>query len=107
MQQFMPGNHGSAVLHMTTKENTLLKSCSVATVPSNSRPKAAGVTSRDSLSDGVHLKKNSGRTSLPFINYFKLRASYGKMGMDPGDPFQYMNKFGLSSRNGIRNRYLN
>jgi len=37
------------------------------------------------------------KESLPFINYFKLRASYGKMGMDPGDPFQYMNKFGLSS----------
>ncbi len=37
------------------------------------------------------------KNSIPFINYFKLRASYGKMGMDPGDPFQYMNKFGLGS----------
>ena len=37
------------------------------------------------------------RDNIAFINYFKLRASYGKMGMDPGDPFQYMNKFGLSS----------
>jgi TonB-linked SusC/RagA family outer membrane protein len=37
------------------------------------------------------------KNTLPFINYFKLRASYGMMGMDPGDPFQYMNKFGLSS----------
>jgi len=35
------------------------------------------------------------KNNLQFINYFKLRASYGKMGMDPGDPFQYMNKFGL------------
>lgn len=35
------------------------------------------------------------KDNLSFINYFKLRASYGKMGMDPGDPFQYMNKFGL------------
>ncbi len=37
------------------------------------------------------------KNNLQFINYFKLRASYGKMGMDPGDPFQYMNKFGLGS----------
>jgi TonB-linked SusC/RagA family outer membrane protein len=37
------------------------------------------------------------KDNLPFINYFKLRGSYGKMGLDPGDPFQYMNKFGLSS----------
>lgn len=37
------------------------------------------------------------KDNIPFINYFKLRASYGQMGMDPGDPFQYMNKFGLSS----------
>jgi TonB-linked SusC/RagA family outer membrane protein len=37
------------------------------------------------------------KNNIPFINYFKLRASYGKMGMDPGDPFQYMNKFGLGS----------
>lgn len=34
---------------------------------------------------------------LSFINYFKLRASYGKMGMDPGNPFQYMNKYQLST----------
>lgn len=32
-----------------------------------------------------------------FINYFKLRASYGKMGMDPGSPFQYMNKYVLGT----------
>jgi TonB-linked SusC/RagA family outer membrane protein len=37
------------------------------------------------------------KDNIAFINYFKLRASYGKMGMDPGDAFQYMNKFGLSS----------
>jgi TonB-dependent starch-binding outer membrane protein SusC len=37
------------------------------------------------------------KDNLSFINYFKLRASYGKMGMDPGDPFQYMEKFGTSS----------
>lgn len=37
------------------------------------------------------------KDNIAFINYFKLRASYGQMGMDPGDPFQYMNKFGLSS----------
>jgi len=37
------------------------------------------------------------KNNIAFINYFKLRASYGQMGMDPGDPFQYSNKFGLSS----------
>jgi TonB-dependent starch-binding outer membrane protein SusC len=37
------------------------------------------------------------KDNISFINYFKLRASYGKMGMDPGDPFQYMNKYGLGS----------
>jgi TonB-linked SusC/RagA family outer membrane protein len=37
------------------------------------------------------------KSSIPFINYFKLRASYGQMGMDPGSAFQYMNSFGLSS----------
>ncbi len=35
------------------------------------------------------------KDNIQFINYFKLRGSYGVMGMDPGDPFQYMNKFGL------------
>ena len=37
------------------------------------------------------------KANLSFINYFKLRASYGKMGMDPGDPFQYVNKYVLAS----------
>ncbi|HLN56714.1 MAG TPA: TonB-dependent receptor [Bacteroidales bacterium] len=37
------------------------------------------------------------KDNIAFINYFKLRASYGQMGMDPGDPFQYSNKFSLGS----------
>lgn len=37
------------------------------------------------------------KNSLGAINYFKLRGSYGQMGMDPGDPFQYMNKYVLAS----------
>jgi TonB-linked SusC/RagA family outer membrane protein len=37
------------------------------------------------------------QNSLGFINYFKLRATYGKMGMDPGSPFQYLNKYSISS----------
>ncbi|GAA4305155.1 TonB-dependent receptor [Compostibacter hankyongensis] len=37
------------------------------------------------------------KDNIRFINYFKLRASYGKMGMDPGDPFQYMNKYVLNT----------
>ncbi|MCK9413702.1 MAG: TonB-dependent receptor [Prolixibacteraceae bacterium] len=36
------------------------------------------------------------KNNISFISYFKLRASYGVMGMDPGDPFQYMNKFTLA-----------
>ena len=42
-------------------------------------------------------EENFWQESLPFINYFKLRASYGKMGMDPGDPFQYLNKYSIGS----------
>jgi TonB-linked SusC/RagA family outer membrane protein len=37
------------------------------------------------------------KDNIAFINYFKLRGSYGKMGMDPGNPFQYTNSFGLGS----------
>lgn len=37
------------------------------------------------------------KNTLPFVNYFKMRGSYGKMGMDPGDPFQYVNKFTTTS----------
>ena len=37
------------------------------------------------------------KDNLSFINYFKLRGSYGLMGMDPGNPFQYMNKYQLST----------
>jgi TonB-linked SusC/RagA family outer membrane protein len=37
------------------------------------------------------------KNSLGFIDYFKLRASYGKMGMDPGNPFQYLNTYGIGS----------
>lgn len=42
-------------------------------------------------------EENFWKNSLPFINYFKLRGSFGMMGMDPGDPFQYMNSFGKSA----------
>lgn len=42
-------------------------------------------------------EENFWRENLSFINYFKLRASYGKMGMDPGDAFQFMNKYQLSN----------
>lgn len=37
------------------------------------------------------------KENLSFVDYFKLRATYGKMGMDPGDPFQYINKYALAS----------
>ena len=38
---------------------------------------------------------------LSFINYFKVRASYGEMGMDPGDPFQYIDKFTIQKMRGM------
>lgn len=37
------------------------------------------------------------KENIGFIDYFKLKATYGKMGMDPGNPFQYMNKYGLGT----------
>lgn len=37
------------------------------------------------------------KSALSFINYFKLRASYGMMGMDPGSSFQFMDKYGIGT----------
>jgi hypothetical protein len=37
------------------------------------------------------------KENLSFIDFFKLRATYGKMGMDPGDEFQYINKYALDA----------
>lgn len=37
------------------------------------------------------------KDNLAAVNYFKLRTSVGLMGMDPGDPFQYMNKYPTST----------
>lgn len=37
------------------------------------------------------------KENLSFINHFKLRASYGSMGMDPGAAFQYITKYILGS----------
>jgi len=42
-------------------------------------------------------EENFWRENLDVINYFKLKATYGKMGMDPGNPFQYMNKYVLDN----------
>lgn len=42
-------------------------------------------------------EENFWQDNLSFINYFKLRGSYGKMGMDPGAAFQYQNKYQLST----------
>ena len=37
------------------------------------------------------------KNNLSFINYFKLRASIGQMGMDPTSPFQYMDKYNIGN----------
>lgn len=34
--------------------------------------------------------------ALPFLDYFKLRGSYGQLGNDQVDPFQYLNAYELS-----------
>jgi TonB-linked SusC/RagA family outer membrane protein len=42
-------------------------------------------------------EENFWKENLSFANYFKLRASYGKMGMDPGNSFQYIDNYGFST----------
>lgn len=37
------------------------------------------------------------KNRINFINYFKLRASFGMMGMDPGSPFQFMDKYNIGT----------
>jgi TonB-linked SusC/RagA family outer membrane protein len=41
------------------------------------------------------------KNNLSFVSNFKLRASYGEMGMDPGDPFQYIDKYNLGTVRGM------
>lgn len=42
-------------------------------------------------------EENFWKNNFSVIDYFKLRTSYGQMGMDPGDPFQYINKYSLAT----------
>ena len=42
-------------------------------------------------------EENFWKENLSFANYFKLRASFGMMGMDPGSAFQFMDKYNLST----------
>ena len=42
-------------------------------------------------------EENFWKANLSFVNYFKLRASIGKMGNDPGSSFQYMDKYGIGT----------
>ena len=42
-------------------------------------------------------EENFWRENISFFDYFKLRGSVGKIGMDPGSPFQYINKYALGS----------
>ncbi|MGQ8336916.1 TonB-dependent receptor [Sunxiuqinia sp. A32] len=37
------------------------------------------------------------KNNLPFINYFKLRVSYGSLGSDPVSMWQYINKYQLEN----------
>ncbi len=47
------------------------------------------------------------KENLSAVNYFKLRASYGKMGMDPGNPFQYYELLRYFNRNDIWYKWCN
>jgi len=42
-------------------------------------------------------EENFWKANLSFVNYFKLRASFGMMGMDPTSPFQFMDKYGIGT----------
>lgn len=42
-------------------------------------------------------EENFWRKNISFFDYFKLRGSIGKIGMDPGSPFQFINKYSLGS----------
>jgi len=42
-------------------------------------------------------EENFWKENISFFNYFKLRASFGMMGMDPGSAFQFMDKYNLST----------
>ena len=97
MQRFMPVNHGSAVQPTIIRENTWLNSFSVGTVHLNSRPDSRWGNFPGVLLGWRASEEGFWKDNIQFINYFKLRASYGQMGMDPGNPFQYINSFGLSS----------
>lgn len=37
------------------------------------------------------------KANLSYVNYFKLRASFGMMGMDPGSSFQYMDTYEIGT----------
>ena len=42
-------------------------------------------------------EENFWKDNLKFVDYFKLRASFGMMGMDPTSPFQFMDKYGIGT----------
>jgi TonB-linked SusC/RagA family outer membrane protein len=41
--------------------------------------------------------ENFWKNNLKFINYFKIRASWGKMGNDAVNPFQYLTSYGFGT----------
>ena len=42
-------------------------------------------------------EENFWKENISIFDYFKLRGSIGKIGMDPGSPFQYINKYALGA----------
>ena len=42
-------------------------------------------------------EENFWKNNFSFVNYFKLRGSFSMLGMDPTDPFQYMDKYNIGS----------
>jgi TonB-dependent starch-binding outer membrane protein SusC len=85
MQQFMHVNRGLAVPPMIIKVNTLaevvFRADGSLKFPEDNRwGYFPGILVGWRASEENFWKEN-----LSFANYFKLRASYGKMGMDPGE----------------------
>ena len=60
-----------------------------------------GALSPVSWSDGESLMRISGKIIFNFINYFKLKASFGQMGNDRVDAFQYLTRYAFDNRSCI------
>ncbi len=82
---------------MTIRENTLLKQYIRADGSLKFPPESRWGYFPGFMAGWRASEEGFWKDNIAFINYFKLRASYGQMGMDPGDPFQYQNSYGMGA----------